>query len=127
MSMLREVGRFATVGVGATLVHLGVAWAAAGLGGLDPFIANGCGFVTAFAVSYLGHFYWTFAGPTEHRRHLPRFVIVSGIGYLLSNVIVWLVTTHSGYPFEVALLSILAIVPATTWTLSRIWAFRAGA
>lgn len=125
-TLLREIGRFATVGFGATLVHLGVAWLAAKVGGLDPIVANACGFVAAFALSYLGHFYWTFGGPAGHRRHLPRFMIVSGIGYVLTNIIVWLVTVRGGYPFEVALLAILAIVPASTWTLSRIWAFRAG-
>ena len=117
--------RFAIVGLGATFVHLAVAWSAARLASLNPFVANGCGFATAFALSYLGHFYWTFGVSTGHRQRLPRFLIVAGFGYLLTNIIVWIVTIRAGYSFEMALGLILFVVPASTWALSRAWAFRA--
>lgn len=124
--LVREILRFATVGAGATLVHLIVAWIANRAGGVPPYAANACGFVAAFSLSYLGHFYWTFARQAGHARHLPRFVIVAGIGYLLTNAIIWFVVDRGGYPFEAALGTILVAVPATTWVLSRIWAFRTG-
>ena len=124
--LLREVVRFGTVGAGATLVHLIVAWIANRLGGIPPFTANGCGFVAAFSLSYLGHFYWTFSRQSGHARHLPRFIVVALFGYALTNLIVWLVTSNGGYPFEASLGAILVAVPASTWVLSRIWAFRPG-
>ena len=123
--LLREGLRFASVGIGATLVHLAIAWLANRGAGLSPFAANACGFVAAFTLSYLGHFYWTFAREAGHSRHLPRFVVVAGIGYLLTNLIVWAVTIRGGYAFEAALVVILLAVPPSTWLLSRIWAFRA--
>lgn len=123
--LLREALRFASVGAGATLVHLGVAWIANRLLHVPPYGANACGFVAAFSLSYLGHFYWTFARQSGHAHHLPRFVIVALCGYALTNVIVWAVTDRGGYAFEVSLAVILVAVPASTWVLSRLWAFRA--
>ena len=123
--LVREVLRFGTVGAGATLVHLIVAWIANRAGGMPPYAANACGFFAAFTLSYLGHFYWTFGRQAGHTRHLPRFVIVAGIGYALTNLIIWVVVDRAGYPFEAALGTILVAVPASTWALSRIWAFRA--
>jgi putative flippase GtrA len=124
--LIREVMRFGTVGAGATLVHLIVAWIANRAGGAPPFAANACGFVAAFTLSYLGHFYWTFGRQAGHARHLPRFVIVASFGYALTNLIIWIVTATAGYPFEASLGVILVAVPSATWLLSRIWAFRTG-
>ena len=122
--LIREMMRFGTVGAGATLVHLIVAWIANRVGGIPPFAANACGFAAAFSASYLGHFYWTFGRQGGHARYLPRFVIVAGFGYAVSNLIIWGVTKSAGYPFEASLGVILVAVPASTWLMSRIWAFR---
>ncbi len=124
--LLREALRFASVGAGATIVHLAVAWIANRLGGIPPYTANFCGFLAAFSLSYLGHFYWTFSKLSGHAHHLPRFIVVALFGYALTNVIVWAVDDRGGYPFEAALGVILFAVPTATWLLSRLWAFRSG-
>ncbi len=121
---LRQIARFGTVGVGATLVHLAVAWLANHVADLAPYTANAVGFAAAFTLSYLGHFFWTFGRRQGHRRHLPRFLVVSAAGYGLTNLIVWLVVGQLGHPFDAALVVILFTVPPATWALSRIWAFR---
>ena len=121
--VLAQLGRFATVGVVATLVHVGVAWAVQRGLGAAPMTANLTGFVFAFACSYLGHFYWTFGQRAGHRVRLPRFLAVSGLSLVLTSLITWLFA-KAGLPFEASLIAILLLVPATTWTLSRWWAFR---
>ena len=117
--------RFGLVGLTATIIHLSVAWVANSWFGASAYLANGIGFLTAFACSYLGHFYWTFARQSRHQRSLIRFLVVAGLGYAITNVIVWLVTDVAAQPFEFALLGILFIVPPTTGLISRVWAFRA--
>lgn len=119
-----QIVRFGIVGVGATLVHLVVAWLAEGMVGLAPLVANAVGFLVAFGVSYLGHFYWTFGQRDGHRGKLPRFLIVAGTGYALSNLVIVVVMDVFGGSFEAALLGILVAVPTTTFALSRLWAFR---
>ena len=122
--LIAQLGRFGTVGVIATLVHLGVAWILSRGFNFAPFVANAFGFLAAFGCSYLGHFYWTFGHRSGHPTRLPRFLVVSGFGFALTNLIVWLVVSIAGHPFEFALLAILFAVPASTWALSRLWAFR---
>lgn len=124
LALIAQLGRFGTVGGLATLIHLAVAWVAARGGGASPFLANGIGFAAAFSFSYLGHFYWTFGQRDGHSVRLPRFLVVSGAGYCLTNLIVWIVVSRAGLAFEAALLVILFAVPLMTWALSRYWAFR---
>lgn len=123
-AVLAQAARFGAVGIVATLVHLGVAWLVHRLGGAAPLTANAAGFATAFAFSYLGHFYWTFGQRMGHPVRLPRFMGVSGVGFALTNLITWGVTTGIGQRFEIALALILFAVPLTTWLLSRLWAFK---
>ena len=123
-ALLAEAARFGAVGIVATLAHLGMAWAAYHAGGAPPLLANAAGFATAFAFSYLGHFYWTFGQREGHPVRLPRFMAVSAVGFAMTNLITWGVT-WSGASFDFALALILIAVPVTTWTLSRLWAFRA--
>lgn len=122
--LLAQAARFGIVGLAATLVHLAVAWLAHHLAGLVPLAANTLGFLSAFAFSYLGHFYWTFGQRTGHPVRLPRFLVVSATGFALTNLITWVTTSFAGASFDLALVIILVAVPLTTWTLSRLWAFR---
>jgi putative flippase GtrA len=124
IALATQLARFGTVGLVATALHLGVAWAMASLRGMPALAANAGGYVAAFGFSYLGHFYWTFGQRRGHPVHLPRFLAVSGLGFALTNAIVVAVVGIGRLPFEVALLAILVAVPTTTWALSRWWAFR---
>ncbi|MEM9138355.1 MAG: GtrA family protein [Pseudomonadota bacterium] len=120
----KQGARFGVVGIAATLIHLGGAWSANRWLDLSEYMANSAGFALAFAVSYLGHFYWTFQAQSRHRQSLGRFLAVALTGFALSNLIVWAVVAQAGQPFEAALAVILLIVPGSSWLVSRLWAFR---
>jgi putative flippase GtrA len=120
---LFEVLRFGGTGIAATLLHLLIAFAAAKAMNLSPYAANATGFASAFAVSYLGHFYWTFGRRAGHRRYLARFLVLSLSGYGLSNLIIWLVVERAGLPFVLALPWIALAVPAFTFLSAKYWAF----
>ena len=121
--LLRQGARFGAVGLFATVLHLAAAWVASRWFGLGDYTANFVGFAVSFSFSYFGHFYWTFAQQSDHQRSLIRFMVVAGLGYATTNLIVWLVTDIWERPFEMALIGILLVVPPTTWMISRLWAF----
>ena len=127
MSSLRQLAlqvlRFGTVGLWATAVYTLVAALAHATGG-PPSLANVLGYAIATAVSFLGHFYWTFGKSTGHARALLRFPVSSGCGFLLSAAIMHLMTTTLAAPFWAGLAAIIAVVPAVSWALGRFWAFR---
>ena len=122
--LLVQFIRFASVGLGATTIHLVTAWIFHNVAQIGPLAANAIGFCTAFAASYLGHFHWTFERHTGHGTHLPRFLVVAGFGFACTHAITWAVTQVAEASFNIALLAIVLTVPLTTWTLSRLWAFR---
>ena len=122
-SLARQVVYFGGVGLLSTLVHVMVAWLASRSVLANPFLANTAGFASAFGVSYLGHFYFTFALREGHQRTLRRFVLLSLAGFALSNVIVWTIVRGLNLPFGVAMGIVAVAVPGASFLASRYWAF----
>ena len=118
-----QASRFAGVGLLATLVHVSVAYLASLLPGMNPFAANLIGFACAFWVSYISNFYWTFGKRNDHAMHLRRFFITSALCFLLSNGIVFTVTTLLQQPFAISLLAIAILIPPLSFALAKFWAF----
>jgi putative flippase GtrA len=118
-----QVVRFATVGGGATVIHLGIALALNGFFVLSPLRANFGGFIAGVAFSYWGHFVWTFDGVSAHKTALPRFVILQLTSFATNQAIVLVATELWGWPFFAALVPVVLIVPAVNFLASRFWAF----
>lgn len=115
--------KFGAVGIVATLVHTGVAFAALPVLG-SALAANLVGFLTAFVVSFLGQAYWTFGLRSGWRAAALRFFIVSSASFLLSNVVL-VGTQASGLLSKpMALLIAIAVIPVANFIAGRMWAFR---
>jgi putative flippase GtrA len=120
--MIRLLGRFASVGVAATLMHVAMALAAARLG-LGPQSANGAGFAAALTLSYFGHGHYTFGADVEHRRHGPRFLATASLGLALSATITQVVSVWLGAPLALAMGVVAVAVPGATFLLCKLWVF----
>jgi putative flippase GtrA len=120
--MIRQLGRFASVGVAATLVHVSAAIAAS-LIGLSPHSANGVGFAAALLLSYFGHAHYTFGADVQHRRHGPRFLASAGIGLTLSAAITQIVSVWLGAPIAIAMGVVALAVPVASFLLYKLWVF----
>lgn len=122
-----QYGRFAIVGLGATAVHVAVYAGTIELLGLAPLIANALGFAAGVNVSFIGHRRWTFAGgtPADARRSLGRFWLVALVGFALNTGFVQLVTGTLGLHYGWSIPLIAGVTPVVTFTLSKLWAFRA--
>jgi putative flippase GtrA len=121
-----QYGRFATIGLGATLLHVLVYAGTIELIGLAPPLANALGFAAGVNVSLLGHRSWTFrdARPCPARRTLARFWAVALFGLALNTAFVQLVTGTLALPYGWAIPLIAGVTPVVTFALSKIWAFR---
>jgi putative flippase GtrA len=118
-----QFGRFAIVGGGATLIHLGAALTLNGVVGLSPLRANFCAFLVAVAFSYWGNFVWTFGAASAHGTALPKFLGLSVGLFALNQAIVYVATDIWGWPFFAALVPVVMIVPLGGFLASRFWAF----
>ena len=120
----RQVPLFAVVGVAATLTHVIAALAARELGDLSPLAANFVGYACAVGVSYLGNARFTFRRAVLHGPQFVRFVVVSLAGLALTQGLTWLLAERAGWPFWMALAVVAVAVPALSFVLQRVWAFR---
>ena len=123
MIMLRQLSRFAGVGVAATLVHITMAILAEAVIGLPAQAANLVGFATAVGVSYFGHLHFTFGVVPDHATHGARFVVVAISGLLTSSAITWAVHEQIGVPFAPTMVIVATSVPAVSFLLMRFWVF----
>lgn len=123
IASIRQLARFSMVGLLATGIHVAVAWLAYRGLAFAPAAANAAGFVSAFLASYFGHHHWSFRRQGNHDIHLRRFLVVSLVAFLTSHAITLAVTGWLGFDYGLALLAIVAVVPASTYLASRFWAF----
>jgi len=124
-NLLGQISRFMIIGVAASVVHVATASSFFyGMGTL-PLSANFIGFLAAWILSFVGHYFWTFDKASTMRLAMPRFFLVSVLGLGLNQVIVWLVVNQLGKSFALAMIIVVLVIPATSFVLSKLWAFRA--
>ncbi len=124
MKVFREINLFVLVGVCATALHY---WAALGAGhflGFGPMTATFAGYLCAVGVSYLGNSRFTFRRPALHGPQFARFATISLAGLAINQTIVFVCAHLWGWPLKLALIPVVIIVPASTFVLSKFWAFR---
>lgn len=120
----RSVSWFACIGALAALVHYVVAVGLESYLNLQPSWANIAGFVCAFPVSYIGHRTLSFPGLNQAHQHtLPRFLSVAVFGFLANQTLVLLSLRYTALPFWLILAIVMVMVAASTYLLSRYWAF----
>ncbi|WP_420339655.1 GtrA family protein [Roseibium sp.] len=119
-------GKFAIVGVAATLTHAGVAAFLLETGLLPPMLANVAGFIIAFGVSFAGHFYWSFSHMRLERtalRAMLRFFLIAAGGFAVNSGVLALWLNLTPWPDLLGLMVAIAVVPALTFVAARFWAF----
>jgi putative flippase GtrA len=124
--LLRQAVKFAAVGGGATLVHVLAALALNSLAHVAPLRANFLAFLVASCVSYLGNWFWTFDAASHHAFSLPRFAALSLSCFALNQAIVYGVVEQLGQPLWLAMVPVVAIVPAFGFWLSKTKVFISG-
>lgn len=117
-------GRFAVVGIAATLTHfLTVVGLIDVLGFPIASIANAFGVLTGSAVSYIGNYFWTFRRGGAHLVRMTRFAVAYGVVFSLNGVVMLLVADIGGISYRVPLALMLVATPIMTFLLNRFWVF----
>ena len=120
--------RFIAIGGSAAVVHLAVVRLVVDARWLVPAWANVLGWLVAFAVSFSGHFYWTFARQgTSLVQALPRFFLLSAAGFAINQAAYVLALRFVPWRYDVLLACVLVAVAVCTYVFSKLWAFKASA
>ena len=119
-----QFGRFGLVGVLATAIHSAVVIVLVEGSIASPLLANVLGYGVGFSVSYLGGVRWVFRGTRASGATLLKFSLVAALGLLLNQAINYFVIYIVSWHYLIGLGAALAIVPAITFALQRVWVFR---
>lgn len=122
MNLGATAGRFALVGVAATVIHVMVAAGLIEWGGIHPGVANGVAFIAANLASYAANTCWSF----EARMRLGnwgRFAVVSLAAWLLTIGIASTVAQAGGH-YLLGIALVVALIPALTFVAHRSFTYR---
>ncbi len=117
--VLHQLGKFASVGLVATGLHVFVALALNSAFAVAPLRANVVAFVVATLWSYFGNWIWTFEAKTKLQYSAPRFFVLSIGCFGINQAIVYVVTIVAALPFWLAMIPVVAVVPAFSFWMSR--------
>jgi len=123
--LLKQLTRFGVVGCGAASLHFFILVFLVEFGFLTPLYANVIAFFFAFQISYWGHRFWTFSGTTaQHKKALPKLLLIGGMGFFVNQSLFYILYTIAHFPYTVAQLLILTVVPIITFVISKLWVFK---
>jgi putative flippase GtrA len=76
-------------------------------------------------VSYFGHRKFSFAGQdASHTQAFPRFLSIAALGFLANQTLVLNGIEYTNLPFWLVLGVVMVLVAASTYLLSKFWAFK---
>ena len=119
--------RYVVAGGLGTAAHLGVLVLSVERLGLGFVAGSAAGFVAALAVSYLINRDWTFRTGRRQRGRFWRYALVCLSGLAINTALMMALVEGLHWPYLLAQLSVIFIVPVSNFVLSRHWAFDAGA
>ena len=109
------------------MTHAGVMTLSVEAFGVSPFWGNVLGFAVAVAVSYFGHFYWTFARADRSRpglqESIPKFIATALSGLALNGLAVYVIVDLWSASYLYALPIIVFVTPLAVFLLCKCWAF----
>uniref|UniRef100_UPI00333FD0E4 GtrA family protein n=1 Tax=Castellaniella defragrans TaxID=75697 RepID=UPI00333FD0E4 len=125
LKLVTQIGWFVIVGCAAAVTHWAIAVACVASAGLAPLLANVAGWLTAFCVSFAGHYRLTF-----RHQHAPlaqaarRFFAVSALGFAVNEAAYAVLLHATPIRYDILLALILIGIAGLTFILGRYWAFR---
>jgi putative flippase GtrA len=124
---IAEVGRiyrFVIVGLFATAVHVSVAWTLIVYANMPPLAANLNGFGLAFALSFVGQYFWTFRSNRRLLSAMLRFALIASAGFSVNNLVLWLTLQANLFPDATATVAAAGVIPVASYLGNRFWALR---
>jgi putative flippase GtrA len=121
----RRLARFGVVGTMGTLIYYVTLWVMVEAFRLPVLLASSISFLIVTLENYVLHYTWTFMSTDSHGTALPRFVMMSAIGFSLNWGIMYLGVERLSLNY--LLIQGIAIVIVVMWNflVSSWWIFGA--
>lgn len=114
MTIFLKFIKFGVVGFSGMLIDFGITWLLKEKLKVNAYLANSLGFISAASSNYFWNRLWTFE---SENKDIPleymSFIIISVVGLLINNLMIYLLTTKFKLNFYLA--KLLAIGVVTIW------------
>ncbi len=117
--LLNQIAKFATIGVGATIIHVASALLFNSVAKFSALQSNFLAFLVASAFTYCGNYFWTFAKTGAVSSTLMRFTFLSFSCFAVNQSIVYFVTSILQLPLWLAMIPVVALIPAFSFWVSK--------
>jgi putative flippase GtrA len=124
-ALARQVSAFVGVGVLAAIVHYGLLVALVESGAAGPVPATLAGYVGGGVLSYALNRRHTYRSDRPHGEAGWRFAVVAGVGFVLTGVVMHVLTGRLGAPYLPAQLLTTGLVLVWSFSAHKWWTFRA--
>ena len=123
--LARQFGAYFGVGIVAAVVHYGILVGLVELAGVPPVRATLAGYVAATVVSYFLNRRLTYASDRPHAEAMWRFAVVSGIGFVLTWILMALFIRVAGQAYYLPA-QVLTTCIVLFWHFlgHKLWTFR---
>ena len=115
--------RFAFVGLVSTVITYFILIVAIEVFSANELAASTAGYILGAIVNYHLNYKFTFISGQEHRRLLPRFLVVVTVGMLINAGIMHGCMTWIGLHYIMAQLMAVAVALFWSFTANYLWAF----
>ncbi len=122
----RTAFSYCVVGGAGTVIYLILLTGLVELAGFDPVIASIISCIPVFISSYFLSHVWVFKSERNHSSSFIRYIAVSGIGFLINTVGMYLVVHVFAWMYLVGQCSIFVSIAINNYMLNRLWTFNQG-
>lgn len=119
LSKVSSFIRFGFVGVLATAAHGAVLVLLINIAGIHPTLSNAAAFLGAVAISYLGHYHFSFRSLAAHAGAAPKFFAAALLGLGLNLIIFAVLVNGFALHYMIAFAAVIVIVPPVLFIISN--------
>jgi putative flippase GtrA len=121
--MLVSMVKYFVVGGLGTITHLSLLYATVEYLSFEPLVGSSVVFIWVVIQSYLLNKNWTFENNSKHTSTLPRYLVVSGIGFLSNLLLMYLMINVLELWYMLAQILTVTVIPAMNFLLNKYWTF----
>jgi putative flippase GtrA len=121
--MIASAAKYIVVGILGTATHLALLYVTVEFFFFSPLLGSSTAFVWVVIQSYLLNRNWTFQSDKKHTRTLPRYLIVSGVGFLSNFLLMYFMVNVLGIWYMTAQILTALVIPIMNFLLNRYWTF----
>ena len=121
---VRQFMVFGGAGIAAAIVHYGTLIGLVQAEALAPVPATLCGYLGGGLVSYVLNRRHTYRSERRHREAVWRFVLVAGVGFLLTWAVMDVLVDRWSLPYLLAQFLTTGIVLIWSFLAHKWWTFR---